>query len=146
MLGEYGDNPGEAYIRKDAAIALVIALAVKAQTATGGAGAVNELVNLGDFLRGHILPEMTLPRPSSVDERPIVKAASIKFIATFRAQFGKDELAALLPLLVPFAGASSYVVHTYAASAVERLLLLRERVGGEGWGELLLRIYRAHSA
>ena len=36
--------------------------------------------------------------------------------------------AALLPQLVPFAGASSYVVHTYAASAVERLLLLRDKV------------------
>ena len=34
--------------------------AVKAQTTGGGATAVNELVNLGDFLRSHVLPEMQL--------------------------------------------------------------------------------------
>jgi hypothetical protein len=118
-----------------------------------------------------------------VDERPIVKAASIKFVATFRAQFGKEELggerassgretqatrvvlssrlivvcarssqvgrhapvprtltraappltflpttsAALLPLLAPFVSARHYVVHTYAAAAVERLLLVKDK-------------------
>ena len=101
---------------------------MKSQTAAGGVGAVNEFVNIGDFLRSYVLPELALQRTTSIDERPVVKAASIKFVATFRSQFGNDELASLLPLLVPFVGASSYVVHTYAASAIERLLLLREKV------------------
>ena len=41
----------------------------------------------------HTHARNTLQRPGAVDERPIVKAACIKFIATFRNQFGKDELA-----------------------------------------------------
>ena len=42
---------------------------------------------------------------------------------------------ALLPLLVPFMGASSFVVHTYAAAAIERMLTVRDAApAGAGAG------------
>lgn len=43
-------------MRKDGAVALMIAVAVKSQTESGGVTAVNELVSLLDFLTKHILP------------------------------------------------------------------------------------------
>lgn len=61
-----------------------------------------------------------------------VQAACIKFVATFRSQFTAEQLEVLLPMLIPFTGAESYVVHTYAASAIERLLMVRDRVDGPG--------------
>jgi hypothetical protein len=86
---------------------------------------INPLVNLGEYLTMHILPEL---EATSINDRPIVKAACIKFIATFRAQFTAEHLTALLPMLIPFTGSSNFVVHTYAATAIERLLLVRDRI------------------
>ena len=130
-----------AYVQKDAAIALFCAVAVRSSTVAGGVTSVNDQVSVGDFLRGHILPELQLngggalgaagvasPK-NKLEERPIVKAACIKFVATFRNQFSKDELAALLPAVAPFLGAPSYVVHTYAAAAIERMLTVKAKPG-----------------
>jgi exportin-2 (importin alpha re-exporter) len=125
LLASYATDRARKEADKDAAVALVMAVAVKSSTAASGATAVNELYSLADFLRLHVLPEL---QPSEgVNERPIARAAAIKFVATFRTLFGRDELHSLLPLLSPFTGATSYVVHTYAAGAIERILAVRDK-------------------
>jgi len=61
--------------------------------------------------------------------RPMVKATAIKYVSAFRNQFSKEHLAALTPLLIHHLSSPSVVVHTYAASAIERFLICKERDG-----------------
>jgi exportin-2 (importin alpha re-exporter) len=91
--------------------------------------AVNELIPIGDFLRAHVMPEL-----QRVEGEPMVKAACIKYISTFRNQLGREDLTALLGVLVQFAGSASYVVHTYAASAIERILTVKDKVADAATG------------
>jgi exportin-2 (importin alpha re-exporter) len=122
------------YIEKDAAIALLIAVAVKTQVSALGVTGMNPLVDLGAYLTSHILSELSTAAaaPANVNVMPIVKAACLKFITTFRAQFTREQLLALLPMVVPFAGATSYVVHTYAANCVEKILTIKDKVPKPG--------------
>jgi len=107
---------------------------------------MNPRVDLGGYLTAHILPELSVAVSPAVDpsnpaagagaaayaaaavnELPIAKAAALKFITTFRAQFSREQLVALLPMVVPFAGANSFVVHTYAANCFERVLTIKDK-------------------
>jgi exportin-2 (importin alpha re-exporter) len=121
-LAEYDESKNAKVAMKDAAIALMCAIAAKSASESQGVTSVNELVSLGDFLSRHILPELQVTNQASVDERPLAKASAIKFIATFRGIFNQEQLHGLLPVLVPYMQAKSFVVHTYAAEAVERIL------------------------
>lgn len=137
MLTGYATAPAARPYDKDGAIALLIAAAVKTQSAQLGVTAVVESVRLLDYLSTHIVPELASAvapaaagagAASKIDEAPITKAAALKFLTTFRAQFGRAELVAMLPLVMPFAGARSCVVHTYAAVCVEKALTVKDRV------------------
>lgn len=121
-LTEYDGNRAANEAKKDAAIALFMAVAIKSQTAAMGVTALNPAVSLGDFLRGQVFPELGGP----VAERPLVKAACLKMVATFRAQFSRDELHALLPMLASLLASPNFVVHTYAAVAVDRFLCVKD--------------------
>ena len=81
MLGIYNANPAQTWKSKDAAIYLVTSLATKAKTAKHGITKTNQLVDLVDFCRQHIIPELQKP---NVDELPVLKAAAVKYIMTFR--------------------------------------------------------------
>lgn len=125
LLAVYATDKSKNEVDKDAAVALVMAVAVKASTTASGATATNELFNLLDFLRLHVLPE--LQPGEDINSRPFARAACIKFVASFRTLFGSGELHSLLPLLAPFVNAKSYVVHTYAAGAIEKILLVKDK-------------------
>ena len=109
------------------ALALALALAVAVLTCvTSGVSEINPAVNIGKFFSDHIQPELT---HASIDALPVVKASCIKFVSTFRNQLPKAGLVALLPQVANFLRAKPYVVHTYAASTIERMLTVRERLG-----------------
>ena len=55
----------------------------------------------------------------------IAQAACIKFLSTFRNQFDGALLTAAIPHLGRFLSARSVVVHTYAAVAIEKLVMVR---------------------
>lgn len=55
---------------------------------------MNELTSVQEFLRLHILDELR-GGIAAAASRPLVTAAAIKFVATFRAQFSRDELSGL---------------------------------------------------
>jgi exportin-2 (importin alpha re-exporter) len=57
---------------------------------------------------------------------PILQADALKFVTTFRSQLPAATLLALLPRCTALLGAEAVVVHSYAATAVERFLALRE--------------------
>ena len=55
-----------------------------------------------------------------------LQAACIKFVSTFRNQLPKANLVNFIPIVGNFLRAKSHVVHSYAASAIERILSVRE--------------------
>lgn len=112
------------WIQKDTAIYLVTALAVRSATAAAGTTAVNDLVPIPDFCRAQILPELSLsPSPS-----PLLRATCIKFITTFRQLLPKDIYVAAFPHLVGLLKDQNYVIHSYAATCIERLLTVKEPI------------------
>ncbi|GAB4819020.1 hypothetical protein N2152v2_006066 [Parachlorella kessleri] len=123
MLAEAALSPQHNWRAKDCAIYLVTALTVRGKTAAAGATTTNTLVNLQDFFKQHIAPELGASNPNDL---PILKADALKFITTFRSQLPKDTTLALFPSLINLLGAESNVVHSYAAIAVEKVLSLKE--------------------
>lgn len=93
-LAQYAADPEGNWKSKDAAIFLIVALAVRQKTAAAGATSTNNLVNLGDFFTSQILPEL---RSQDVNSQPVIKADALKFLTTFRSQV-RAALAPLLPL------------------------------------------------
>ncbi len=87
MLQQYGQNPEQNWKTKDCAIYLVMALTVRGKTAAQGATTTNQLVNVMDFFNQHVLPEL---QSQQLDQRPVLKADSLKYLTTFRSQVPKD--------------------------------------------------------
>eukprot|EP00898_Chlorokybus_atmophyticus_P002722 jgi/Chlat1/3450/Chrsp23S03829 len=123
MLQEYASNSAANWRAKDAAIALVIALAVRQKSAVHGATAVSGLVNIGEFFTMQIIPEL---QATGNRAQPVLQAAALKFLTTFRAQIPKATALALFPSLTSLLASDSYVVHSYAAHALERLLSVKD--------------------
>lgn len=126
LFAAYDADKTGRYLSKDAAIALLMSVTVKGATVASGVTDLNPAVDLAGHLSAHIIPELSVT-DAAINELPIVKAACLKFVATFRSQFSNDQLVALLPMLIPFVGSTNVVVHTYAAAAIERLLMVKDK-------------------
>ncbi|XP_054273914.1 exportin-2 [Macrosteles quadrilineatus] len=122
MLQQYSADPN-AWKAKDAALYLVTSLASRGQTQKHGITQTSTLVSLPDFCSQHIMPELQKPDVNSV---PVLKADAIKYIMIFRSILPKEVVVGSLPLLVLHLKANSVVVHTYAACAIDKILLLKE--------------------
>lgn len=83
MLQEYRVNPIGNWKAKDCAIYLTAALTVHGKSMSKGATVTNEFVDIPQFFRSDIQPELA---NGSVNEIPIVKADALKFVSTFRSQ------------------------------------------------------------
>lgn len=94
---------------------------------SSGVSETNDGVNIMDFFTKQILPELQDTNHAS---RPVVKATALKFVATFRNQFSRAELQQLFPLIVGHLQSPTVVVHTFAAYAIERILVAKEEVQG----------------
>jgi len=125
MLSEFAAAPTDKWISKDAAIHLMLGISVKAESAHG-VSAVNEKVNIMEFFTRNILTEL---QDTNHSARPMVKATAIKFVSTFRNQFPKEHITALMPLLIALLASPSVVVHTYSAIAIEKFLTCKVESG-----------------
>lgn len=119
LLGQYKQNPVANWKSKDAAIYLVIALGVKSSTFALGATETNQGVNVLAFFSQHVLPEL---QEADVNNKPILKADAIKYTQTFRNQLPKEGFAVIAPLMITHLSSKEYVVRSYAASCLERML------------------------
>eukprot|EP00903_Cladosiphon_okamuranus_P009495 g9047.t1 len=128
MYQEYSVNREANWRSKDAALQLVLALAVRAQSQAGGVSKTNAYINVLDAFTAHVLPEI---QDSDVNARPIVRADCIKFVYTFRNQFSVEQLLALMPMLIAHLQSEHTVVVTYAAMAIERMLAVKDRTPGQ---------------
>jgi exportin-2 (importin alpha re-exporter) len=111
-----------AWKSKDTAAYLFSSIAAKG-TITAGAGvkSTNSLVNVVEFFQNHIASDLIADTGI-----PILKVDAIKFLYTFRSQLTNEQWRAAFPPLVKNLVSSEYVVYTYAAIAVERVLFLTD--------------------
>ncbi|KAI4498822.1 hypothetical protein M0802_005997 [Mischocyttarus mexicanus] len=124
MLHNYAAKPTENWRSKDAAIYLITSSATKGQTQRHGVTQSSELVPLPQFAAQHIEPELSKP---NINECPVLKADAIKFLMSFRSVLPQELVIGSLPQLVRHLSATSLVVHTYAACAIDRILSMRHR-------------------
>lgn len=122
LLARYAENPATNWRTKDTAIFLVTSLASRGGTQKHGITQTSELVPLPQFCQEQIVPEL---ERANVNELPVLKADALKFIMTFRTLLGPQTVMASIPLLVRHLRADSVVVHSYAACALERILIMK---------------------
>lgn len=113
---------------KDTAIYLFLSIAAKgAVTAAQGVKTVNPMLNVVDFFEEHVASDLV----GGHQVEPISKVDAIKYLYTFRSQLSKEQWTLALGPLVQNLNSSNYVVYTYAAIAVERVLFLADDAGNQ---------------
>lgn len=127
MLAQYSASPKANWKSKDAALYLVTSLATRAKTAKHGITQTNQLVNLGEFCTMHILPE--LQNYANTPEFPVLKADCVKYALTFRSQLPPEAVKAALPALIQLLKFPAVVLHTYAAAAIDKILIMKNSSG-----------------
>ena len=111
---------------KDTAVYLFLAIAAKgAVTAAHGVKTVNSLVNVVDFFAEHIASDL-IP---TANVEAISRVDAIKYLYTFRSQLNKAQWDSAIQPLIQSLASDNYVVYTYAAIAVERVLFLTDEQG-----------------
>lgn len=118
MLAKYLEQGAAAWRGKDAAMYLVTSLAARGCTQASGVTRASPLVDLVHFATEHAAPELARP---DVNELPVLKADSIKYLMTFRSLLPKDLLVNAFPLLIEHIKARG-VVCTYSACCIEKLI------------------------
>ena len=119
MLAAYTADRGNNRKEKDAAVYLVIALMQK----PGATGGRTPVVDMESFFTSVIVPELQAPDWQS---EPMLKATVLRFLKEFRDQIPKATALALLPGVVRFLTHESNVVHSYAATFIENLLMIKD--------------------
>ncbi|KAG0045285.1 importin-alpha export receptor [Gryganskiella cystojenkinii] len=117
------NNVAQNWKDKDAALFLLTSIAARSVGSQYGARETNAEVNILDFFDKHVLPDLRTPVNEPI--HPILRVDAIKYVYTFRAQFSKEQLLVVLPLLVEHLKSTNYAVYTYAAICIERILFLR---------------------
>ncbi|KAJ0425340.1 CAS/CSE protein [Aspergillus carlsbadensis] len=125
-LTEYTKSPQLNWKAKDTATYLFIAIAAKGvATASHGITATNSLINVTDYFQNHLAADLV----SGDAVHPILKVDAIKYLYLFRSLVTKEQWQEVLPMLVNHLGSSNFVVYTYAAIAVERVLYFTDNQG-----------------
>ncbi|KAI9288300.1 putative importin-alpha export receptor [Umbelopsis sp. AD052] len=122
-LQQYSVNPEAHWKDKNTAIFLLTAIATKSGTAQHGATVINANIDVVDFFSKYILSDLQSPIASG---NPILKVDAIKYLYTFRHQLTKEQLVTVFPLLVEHLKSDSYVVYTYSAVTIERILFIKK--------------------
>ncbi|SCV72042.1 BQ2448_4736 [Microbotryum intermedium] len=136
-LSQYEANPATHWKSKDTAIFLLTSIASRGSTAQHGVTSTNALVDVIDWFSKHVLGDLQAVHGSI---HPIILSDAIKFLYTFRNQLTKEQLLAVLPLLVPHIEHPSFVIHTYASITIERILFIKQN-GAFLFGQADIRSY-----
>ncbi|OJJ04701.1 hypothetical protein ASPVEDRAFT_31147 [Aspergillus versicolor CBS 583.65] len=125
-LNEYTKSPQLNWKAKDTATYLFIAIAAKgAATASHGITTTNSLISITDYFQKHLAADLV----SGDGLHPILKVDAIKYLYLFRSLVTKEQWQEVLPLLVNHLASSNFVVYTYSAIAVERVLYFTDNQG-----------------
>ncbi|XXQ36104.1 Importin N-terminal domain-containing protein [Plasmodiophora brassicae] len=121
LMQEYAISPATGWVSKDAAMYVVVALSVQGHTVAQGATQIADNIDVAQFYNQHVLTELTA---EPMADFPILKADAIKFVIIFRSHLPVQQCRDLIPTLTRHLASPSFVVHSYAATAIERLLAL----------------------
>ncbi|EGF77368.1 hypothetical protein BATDEDRAFT_36049 [Batrachochytrium dendrobatidis JAM81] len=108
---------------KDTALFLITALSAKSVTAQVGVTQINEHIPIIPVFSANVLPDIQAPVDGALN--PIIKVDAIKYLTIFRSQLTKEQLMNVIPHVVNHLSSTNYVVHTWAAHAIERILALK---------------------
>ena len=126
FLADFNANTSANWRSKDTAVYLFSSVAAKgAVTAREGIMTLNPLVNVIEFFQKNVANDLIAQ--SGIE--PILKVDAIKYLYIFRSQISKEQWESAFPLLVQHLASDNYVVYTYAAIAVERILALTDDKG-----------------
>eukprot|EP00922_Rhytidocystis_sp_ex-Travisia-forbesii_P029116 GHVS01042629.1.p1 GENE.GHVS01042629.1~~GHVS01042629.1.p1 ORF type:complete len:1192 (-),score=229.84 GHVS01042629.1:370-3885(-) len=114
---------------KDACTALVIGLA----THTTEAHITQQFVQ--EYFEIELLQELENPGC----DRKLAKSAAMRFVTTFRRVMSSQSLQAVLPLVASQLSQPDPVVHSYAATCIERLLTVREPLANSSTSASIMR-------
>jgi exportin-2 (importin alpha re-exporter) len=120
-LKEYSDSPAESWRSKDTGLYLYSSIAAKASTEKKGVVKTNQYLDVVNFFQSNVASDLVA---SFEDVHPILKVDAIKYLNTFRSQFTKAQLADAFPLVANHLSSPNYVVHTYTAVTIDRLLAM----------------------
>ncbi|XP_003739003.1 exportin-2 [Galendromus occidentalis] len=141
LLNQYNGDHKQFWKNKDIAIYLVTSMAVKASTAKHGTTQTSPLVNIPEFFANFILPELKDPDPLNL---PVIKADCIKFEMKFRNQLPKEVHLEALPHLIHHLRSPQFVLHTYAAAAIEKMFTIRVPAGSGDVGLITKQDVQPH--
>lgn len=117
-LAEYAKDSSN-WKAKDTATYLYSAVAAKGTaTISDGVTTTNQLVSITDYFQQNIALDLI----SEDGVHPILKVDAIKYLHTFRSIITKEQWQHIFPVLVKHMASSNFVVYTYAAIALERVL------------------------
>lgn len=120
FLAKYKESTDN-WRQKDTAIYLFSSIAAKGNVTNAGVASTNLLVNVISFFTENVASDLV-----NEGAHPILKVDAIKYIHTFRNQLTKEQLVTAFPLLSTHLLSSDYVVYTYAAITIEKILSLRK--------------------
>lgn len=125
LLQRYKADPKNNWRSKDTAIYLVTTLASKGATQKHGVTQASQLVPLPQFCQSDIIPEL---ERRDVNEMPVLKADALKFLMTFRTMLGQ-QIVTTIPQVIRHLQSDSFVVHSYAACNLEKMLIMKDVAG-----------------
>ncbi|KAJ3273693.1 importin-alpha export receptor [Terramyces sp. JEL0728] len=123
-LANYQKDPATNWKAKDTALFLITSLSAKTITAQAGATSINEFIQILPVFAEHVNPDLVAAVDGQV--HPIIKVDAIKYLMLFRSQLNKQQLLQVLPILANHLGSSNYVVNTWTAHCIERILAMKE--------------------
>ncbi|KAI9208245.1 cse1l protein [Polychytrium aggregatum] len=121
QIQKYNQNRQQNWKSYDSALYLTMAISAKTSSAQTGVTSVNEYMPMLPVFESQVLPE--LQSPTSV--HPIIRVDAIKYLMDFRSQISKTHLQAVIPILLTNLSQPSYVVYTYSAVCIDRILGMR---------------------
>ena len=119
----YKQNPKANWKSKDTAIYLFISIAVKGTVTTSqGAITTYSFANIIDFFENNVAQDFL----SDAGVEPILKVDAIKYLYLFRSQISQQQWQAVFPILVKHLKSPDFVVYSYSAMCLERVMALRD--------------------
>lgn len=125
-LSEYAVNPTRNWRHKLLATQIFSAIGARGFTEAFGVTRVNGLLNLKEFFVNNVAGDLQATNEAL---HPLIKLEAIKFVAMYRNQLDKTDLSLSLSTLLHHLESKNYIIHTYAALAIEKILSIRR--GGE---------------
>lgn len=120
-LSDYTRDTRANWKSKDTAVYLYSAIAAKSTITTSqGVTSTNDFADIVAFFQRNIASDLIADDGIA----PILKVDAIKYLYTFRSQITPAQWQEVFPLLVKHLGSSDYVIYTYAAIALERVMAL----------------------